>query len=104
MPPEQGETWRDTKTRTGSGRHEAASSTVAGLTILAHSDVQRVGERVALLDLASGREERLSRLEPAFAAPGEPAQAARFQRVQVVRAVRIVSAVRRSYQPGSQIS
>jgi two-component system nitrogen regulation response regulator GlnG len=40
------------------------------LTILAHSDVQRAGERVSLLDLASGQEARLSRLEPAFGAPG----------------------------------
>ena len=72
MPPEQGETWRDIRTRTGEDWHQAASSTVVGLTILAHSDVRRVGERVALLDLASGRKERLSRLEPAFAAPGEP--------------------------------
>jgi two-component system nitrogen regulation response regulator GlnG len=73
VPPEHGETWRDTKTRTGSGgHHEVASSTVVGLTILAHSNIRRVGERVALLDLASGREVRLSRLEPAFAAPGEP--------------------------------
>jgi two-component system nitrogen regulation response regulator GlnG len=42
------------------------------LTILAHPDVQRIGERVALLELASEREERLSRLEPAFGAPGQP--------------------------------
>lgn len=70
--PLEGETWRDTETRAVSGGRETASSTVPGLTILAHSDVQRVGERVALIDLASGREERLSRLEPAFGAPGEP--------------------------------
>ncbi len=43
-----------------------------GLTLLAHPDVRRVGERRPLLELASGREERLSRLEPTFAVPGEP--------------------------------
>lgn len=72
MPPEQGDTWRETETRSGSGRQERPSSTVPGLTILAHPDARRAGERAPLLELASGREERLSRLEPAFAAPGEP--------------------------------
>jgi two-component system nitrogen regulation response regulator GlnG len=72
VPPEKGETWRDARTRTGRDQPEATSSSVVGLTILAHSDVRRIGERVALLDLASGREERLSRLEPVFAGPGEP--------------------------------
>lgn len=43
-----------------------------GLTILAHPDIRRIGERAALLELSSAREEELSRLEPAFAAPGEP--------------------------------
>ena len=72
MPSERGEPWRDAETRSGSGRHELSSPTVPGLTILAYPDVQRVGERAALLDLSSGREERLSRVEPAFAQPGEP--------------------------------
>ncbi len=71
MPFERSEPWRDAETRSGSGRHELASPTVLGLTILAHPDIQRVGERAALLDLSSGREERLSRLEPAFAQPGD---------------------------------
>ncbi len=71
MIPEQVETWRDTDTRVGSLRHDAAFFAIPGLTILAHSDVHRIGERVALLDLASGRGERLSRLEPSFGAPGE---------------------------------
>ena len=71
MPPEQADDWRDANTRAGSDWHEAASSSVAGLTVLAHSDVRRIGERVGLLGLSSGREEPLSRLEPAFAAPGE---------------------------------
>ncbi len=72
MFPQQGETWRDADTRTGSDRQEAACPLVPGLTILAHSEVRRIGERAALLDLASGREEPLSRLEPSFGAPGEP--------------------------------
>jgi two-component system, NtrC family, nitrogen regulation response regulator GlnG len=70
--PEQVDTWRDAEARTGSGWPDAAPVTTPGLTVLAHSDLQRTGERVALLELASGREERLSRLEPAFGAPGEP--------------------------------
>ncbi|MFY9822227.1 MAG: tetratricopeptide repeat protein [Thermoanaerobaculia bacterium] len=74
MPPEQADDWRDAQTRTGCDQHEAASFSVVGLTILAHSDVRRIGERIGLLDLASGREEPLSRLEPAFAAPGESLQ------------------------------
>ncbi len=49
------------------------SLTVAGLTILGHPQVQRVGERAALLDLSSGREALLSRAEPGFAPPGTSA-------------------------------
>jgi two-component system nitrogen regulation response regulator GlnG len=47
--------------------------TVPGLTILGHPQIQRVGERAALLDLSSGREARLSRVEPALGPPGESA-------------------------------
>jgi two-component system nitrogen regulation response regulator GlnG len=47
--------------------------TVPGLTILAHPQIQRIGERAALLDLSSGREALLSRGEPGFAPPGESA-------------------------------
>jgi len=47
------------------------SQLVPGLTVLWHPDVARVGERVALTALASGRAEGLSRREPAFAQPGE---------------------------------
>lgn len=47
--------------------------TVSGLTILGHPQIQRVGERAALLDLSSGRESLLSRGEPGFAPPGESA-------------------------------
>jgi len=43
------------------------------LTILGHPQLQRVGERAALLDLSSGREALLSRGEPGFAPPGESA-------------------------------
>ena len=43
---------------------------VAALTILAHPDVSRVGERVLLPALGSGREVALSRREPIFAPPG----------------------------------
>jgi two-component system nitrogen regulation response regulator GlnG len=47
--------------------------TVPGLTILGHPQIQRVGERSALLDLSSGREVLLSRTEPEFSPPGESA-------------------------------
>ncbi len=40
-----------------------------GLTVLYHPSLRRVGERALLADLAAGRPERLSRLEPKFAAP-----------------------------------
>lgn len=49
------------------------SLTVPGLTILGHPQIQRVGERAALLDLSSGREALLSRAEPGFSPPGESA-------------------------------
>jgi two-component system nitrogen regulation response regulator GlnG len=47
------------------------SLTVTGLTILGHPQVQRVGERAALLALSSGGEALLSRGEPGFSPPGE---------------------------------
>ncbi|HEX7185574.1 MAG TPA: sigma-54 dependent transcriptional regulator [Thermoanaerobaculia bacterium] len=47
----------------------AGSPLVPGLTILYHPDAGRIGERVALAGLGSGREEPLSRREPAFSSP-----------------------------------
>src|SRR6185436_3661886 len=47
-----------------------------GLTVLYHPDLRRVGERALLSELAAGRPERLSRLEPVFAAPAAGASAA----------------------------
>ena len=49
---------------------EGVDARVAGLTILYHPDLTRVGERALLTGLESGRTFELSRLEPAFAAPG----------------------------------
>ncbi len=43
---------------------------VPGLTVLHHPDAGRIGERVALAGLASGREELLARGEPTFSQPG----------------------------------
>ena len=63
----------DTRAESTSGP-VAASALVPGLTILHHPDAGRAGERVALLGLASGREELLSRGEPAFSRPGGAAQ------------------------------
>ena len=53
-----------------SGQHEAHNPTIPGLTILGHPDPQRIGERVPLFALATGREVLLSRVEPQFAIPG----------------------------------
>jgi len=44
---------------------------VPALTVLAHPDLRRVGERVLLPALGSGRAVALSRLAPLFAQPGE---------------------------------
>jgi two-component system nitrogen regulation response regulator GlnG len=59
----------DTRAESAGGL-PAASLLVPGLTILHHPDAGRVGERVALAGLAAGREETLSRTEPAFSVPG----------------------------------
>ncbi|MEM7353868.1 MAG: sigma 54-interacting transcriptional regulator [Acidobacteriota bacterium] len=64
--------WRDEETlqSTDSTRGATpAEEQVPGLTILAHTDRRRVGERVALPILTLGREVRLSRLEPVFQTP-----------------------------------
>ena len=46
---------------------------VPALTVLAHPDLRRVGERVLLPALGSGRTVPLSRLSPLFAQPGDEA-------------------------------
>jgi len=48
---------------------ERAAEDVPGLTLLAHADPRRVGERLALPALAAGREVRLARSDPVFRAP-----------------------------------
>ena len=62
---------RDAETRgTRGGEGVAASSAVVtGLTLLAHPERWRVGDRIALPVLAAGHEVRLSRLEPVFTSP-----------------------------------
>ena len=57
-------TWKDTVTPDISLR-------VPGLVIAGHHDWRRVGEEVALPQLASGTAVALSRQEPAFAKPGK---------------------------------
>lgn len=49
------------------------STRLPGLTVLYHPVLRRVGERALLSDVASGRSDRLSRLEPKFAAPAPEA-------------------------------
>jgi two-component system, NtrC family, nitrogen regulation response regulator GlnG len=60
-----------TETRADSGGGAPVRSMlIPGLTILAHPDVERVGDRALLSGLPAGREELLSRREPQFSAPG----------------------------------
>ncbi len=73
MPEERDSTQRrlDLETRSEiASRLPAGGFLVPGLTVLYHPDVSRVGERVLLPGLASGRQERLARAEPAFSRPG----------------------------------
>ena len=63
--------WLQADTREAGGEERpAASPLVPGLTVLAHPDVERVGERALLAGLPAGREELLSRGAPGFSAPG----------------------------------
>jgi two-component system nitrogen regulation response regulator GlnG len=52
------------------GRAEAPP--LLALTVLAHPDLDRIGDRVFLGELARGREARLSRQEPRLTAPAAP--------------------------------
>lgn len=63
--------WGDleTATRTLIDIAERPDLRVVGLTILAHPDLRRVGERTTMLGLTSGTSVDLSRLEPEFSAP-----------------------------------
>ncbi len=63
--------WRRDETREATVlKGGAARELVPGLTLLAHPDAGRIGERLALPVLAMGREVALSRLTPVFRAPG----------------------------------
>ncbi|MEM7585831.1 MAG: sigma 54-interacting transcriptional regulator [Acidobacteriota bacterium] len=61
------ETHETTLLDAGAAPHAAM---LPGLTILHHPDLRRIGDRVALPELLSGRAVALSRLEPELAAPG----------------------------------
>ena len=66
--------WRDGETllSTEPGSDAArAAAPVPALTVLAHSDASRIGERLALPALAAGIDVRLSRVEPVFSAPSD---------------------------------
>ncbi len=56
---------------TGADRRVRTRARVPALTILYHPDSRRVGERVLLHELATGKKVKLSRSEPDFAAPGD---------------------------------
>jgi two-component system, NtrC family, nitrogen regulation response regulator GlnG len=58
-------------------RAATAATLVPGLTIVWHDDVSRIGDRAPLPGLLSGREERVSRLEPGFLPPVSTAAAPR---------------------------
>ena len=59
----------DTRAVSASG-HGLRDLWVPALTVLWHSDPERIGERAGLPELASGRVVELSRLEPLFRPPG----------------------------------
>jgi two-component system, NtrC family, nitrogen regulation response regulator GlnG len=63
--------WLQADTRGGSSGVgvDVTSLRVPGLTVLAHPDMERVGERALLTGVAAGRVETLSRGEPGFLAP-----------------------------------
>jgi two-component system nitrogen regulation response regulator GlnG len=58
-------------TTTNDGDTAPSSTIVPALTILAHPDVGRIGERIALPVLALGHEVQLSRLDPIFRPPDQ---------------------------------
>jgi two-component system, NtrC family, nitrogen regulation response regulator GlnG len=66
--------WRDVlaaSTVSGPSKGSGAGALrLPGLTLISHPDLRRVGERVALPDIPSGRTVELSRLSPLFAPPG----------------------------------
>ncbi len=66
--------WREelaASTVTGRSKSAGAGAPrVPGLTLVAHPDLRRVGERVALAEISSGRPVKLSRLVPLFSPPG----------------------------------
>ena len=69
--------WNEGDTRlatTTSAGSSPSSSLVPCLTLLAHPDSDRVGERIVLPSLALGREVPLSRLQPSFQLPGACAE------------------------------
>jgi two-component system nitrogen regulation response regulator GlnG len=65
---------RTTRTAVPRDAREALRPRVPGLVILSHPEPRRVGEEAALIKLGSGQTVELSRLEPAFAAPGPEAE------------------------------
>jgi two-component system nitrogen regulation response regulator GlnG len=79
VSPASDETWREhllTDTQPPPVRGSVVRASLPGLTVLAHPDIGRVGERASLTDLCSGRPARLSRLEPGFSHPGETSRRA----------------------------
>ncbi|MEO1370273.1 MAG: sigma-54 factor interaction domain-containing protein, partial [Acidobacteriota bacterium] len=63
--------WLATETKfTAEGAAKDLETRLAGLTVLWHPDLDRIGERVGLAGLGSGRREPLARHEPLFARPG----------------------------------
>ena len=65
---------RELETDTHTGDEETGTSghriSVPGLTVLCHPDVRRIGEQALLPSLLDGKPVEISRLTPAFVAPG----------------------------------
>ncbi|MEO1085517.1 MAG: sigma-54 factor interaction domain-containing protein, partial [Acidobacteriota bacterium] len=63
--------WLATETKfTAEGAAKDLETRLVGLTVLWHTDLDRIGERVELAGLGSGRREPLARHTPLFARPG----------------------------------
>ncbi|HVV87840.1 MAG TPA: sigma 54-interacting transcriptional regulator, partial [Kofleriaceae bacterium] len=73
-------------------RGPAASGSVAALTIAAHPDPSRVGDRLVLTALAAGREVELARQSPDFVRPSDGQRAPLGDRCLSRRPIRLVPA------------
>src|SRR4051812_33540917 len=76
----------------GSPRSEPTAELVPALTIAAHPDPARVGDRFVLVNLTAGGEVQLSRRSPDFQRPGSALGAPLSDAFMSRRPIRIASA------------